>query len=48
MRLRLAPSRRLTQLMRGIDNTRSKTSRLCIDTARHLSTVGRASSRPTL
>lgn len=30
----------LTQLIRGIDNTRSNLSRLCIDTARHLSTGG--------
>ena len=40
MRLRLAPSPLLTQLIRGIDNTRSNLSRLCIDTARHLSTGG--------
>ena len=30
----------LTQLIRGIDNTRANLSRLCIDTARHLSTGG--------
>ncbi|MBK7462283.1 MAG: HDOD domain-containing protein [Betaproteobacteria bacterium] len=30
----------LTQLIRGIDNTRSSLSRLCVDTARHLSTGG--------
>lgn len=30
----------LTQLIRGIDNTRSNLSRLCVDTARHLSTGG--------
>ncbi|PKO89133.1 MAG: hypothetical protein CVU16_12630 [Betaproteobacteria bacterium HGW-Betaproteobacteria-10] len=30
----------LTQLIRGIDNTRSTLSRLCVDTARHLSTGG--------
>lgn len=30
----------LTQLIRGIDNTRANLSRLCIDTARHLHTGG--------
>jgi len=30
----------LPQLIRGIDNTRANLSRLCIDTARHLSTGG--------
>lgn len=30
----------LTQLIRGIDNTRANLSRLCIDTARHLYTGG--------
>lgn len=30
----------LTQLIRGIDNTRSNLSRLCVDTARHLSSGG--------
>lgn len=30
----------LTQLIRGIDNTRANLSRLCIDTARHLSSGG--------
>jgi HD-like signal output (HDOD) protein len=28
----------LTQLIRGIDNTRANLSRLCVDTARHIST----------
>ena len=30
----------LTQLIRGIDNTRANLSRLCVDTARHLSSGG--------
>lgn len=30
----------LTQLIRGMDNTRANLSRLCVDTARHLSTGG--------
>ncbi|MBS1142016.1 MAG: hypothetical protein H6R13_3469 [Proteobacteria bacterium] len=30
----------LTQLIRGIDNTRSNLSRLCVDTARHITTEG--------
>jgi HD-like signal output (HDOD) protein len=30
----------LTQLIRGIDNTRANLSRLCVDTARHLLTEG--------
>jgi len=30
----------LPQLIRGIDNTRANLSRLCVDTARHLSTGG--------
>lgn len=33
----------LTQLIRGIDNTRSNLSRLCVDTARHILTEGSAS-----
>lgn len=30
----------LTQLIRGIDNTRANLSRLCVDTSRHLTTGG--------
>lgn len=30
----------LTQLIRGVDNTRANLSRLCVDTARHLSSGG--------
>ena len=33
----------LTQLIRGIDNTRSNLSRLCVDTARHILTEGSTS-----
>ncbi|MCG2578233.1 HDOD domain-containing protein [Dechloromonas sp. XY25] len=33
----------LTQLIRGIDNTRANLSRLCIDTARHILTEGGSS-----
>lgn len=36
----------LTQLIRGIENTRSNLSRLCVDTARHILTEG--SSSPAL